>query len=254
MAQFLISKNCPINGIHNQFVFSFFHNFEISFLFVLLKIFVTTGGLFTSDSCMYKQQFRYCRIIITKWSTSHCSSLLVFLNNLPQNNPLSSFFLFFLFFQFTINLVLEKQGQSSVLYQVCNSYSVNLPAVKFLVENGADVNEINQVFSNLIFFNGCFWARLIIFFERVPLLSWLSLVDLLVNKTRFFYLCCKMVLKSTKQMRFFTFLCFGGTLWEQFIQTKMVGWKYCAPCSCTKRYVGDSETFVWIWCWSWNQK
>ena len=85
---------------------------------------------------MYLQQCGYCRIIITKWSTYHCSS------------PLSFFFLFFsffFFFQFTINLVLEKQGKS-ILHQVCGSYSATLPVVKILVENGADVNEIYQVF------------------------------------------------------------------------------------------------------------
>ena len=84
LAQFLISKNCPINGVHNLFVFSFF-SFSFSktlqalFSLSFQKSHITTVKSVTSDSCMSKQQFGYCRIIITKWSTSHCSSLLVFL-------------------------------------------------------------------------------------------------------------------------------------------------------------------------------
>ena len=93
-----------------------------------------------------------------------------FLNNFPQNNPLFSFFSFF---QFTINLVLEKQGKS-ILHEVCASYSVTLPVVKLLVENGADVNEIYQVFSNLIFFEWVFLSIILnLFFlkGRTPLMA-----------------------------------------------------------------------------------
>ena len=103
--------------------------------------------------------------------------LLVFLITFLKT-VLSSFFLFFLsFFSFFLNLpsiwFWGKQGQS-ILHQVCGSYSVNLPIVKLLVENGADINGINQVFSNLIFFwMGVFESHFNHFFSKgsTPLMT-----------------------------------------------------------------------------------
>ena len=66
---------------------------------------------------------------------------------------------------------------------------------------------------------------------------------------KLFYICWKMVFKSTKQTRFFSFLSFLGTIH----QPKIIGGGYRAPPGCKKEYDGDGETFVWIWCWSWNQ-
>ena len=124
LAQFLISKNCPINGVHNQFVFSFFLFFFQKlwkfFSLCLLQSFITTVKSITSGSCMFSQQFGYCRIIITKWSTFHCSSLLVFLITFFKI-ILSFFFLFFLsiYHQFGFGKTGKEYSSSSLWFLFC---------------------------------------------------------------------------------------------------------------------------------------
>ena len=83
-------------NLYSLFFFFFFQKLWNFFSLCLIQSLITTEWSITFGSCMYKQQFRYCRIIITKWSTSHCSSLFGFLSNFPQNNPLSFFLFFFL--------------------------------------------------------------------------------------------------------------------------------------------------------------
>ena len=175
LAQFLISKNCPINGIHNHFVFSFFFSFKNfwKFLFSLswLKSLITTERLFTSGCCMYKQQFGYCKIIITKWSTSHCSSLLVFLITfLKTILSLLSFFLFFLsiYHQFGFGKTGNEYSSSSLQFLFCyftgcEDFSWKWSRCKW------NLSSILFWF----FFNGCFWVFLIIFFlkGRTPLMT-----------------------------------------------------------------------------------
>ena len=116
LAQFLISKNCPINGVHNLFVFSFF-------LFLFLFLFSKTLKFLFSLSFT---KFHYHRMINHLWLLHVFTRIWILLNyyhkmehislfkfvgffdNFLQNNSLSSFFLFF---QFIINLVLGKTGK-----------------------------------------------------------------------------------------------------------------------------------------------
>ena len=147
------------------FFFLFFKNFEISFLFVLFKVSSPQHGQSPLTLACIHHHVDIAKLLLQNGAHLIVQVCWFFLNNFPQNNPLFSSLSFFSFFQFTINLVLEKQGKS-ILHQVCGSYSVNLRAVKLLVENGADVNEIYQVFSNLIFFEWVFLSLILIIFFK----------------------------------------------------------------------------------------